>query len=149
MKTIIRMIWLLLVLSLTLLACQAEQQQEPMQAPAPSVPEALAQEQDSVVLPAEAPTTQAPVEISVIAKRFSFSPDPIRVKKGDRVILKITSMDVEHGFAIPAFGINKPLPPGQEVVIEFTADKTGTFDVFCSVYCGTGHKGMKGKLVVE
>ena len=33
--------------------------------------------------------------------------------------------------------------------IEFTADKQGTFTVFCSVFCGSGHSGMKGKIIIK
>jgi cytochrome c oxidase subunit 2 len=35
------------------------------------------------------------------------------------------------------------------VTVEFVADKAGTFTFSCSVYCGKGHRGMKGELVVS
>ena len=31
----------------------------------------------------------------------------------------------------------------------FQANKKGEFGMFCSVFCGNGHPGMKGKLIVE
>jgi heme/copper-type cytochrome/quinol oxidase subunit 2 len=34
------------------------------------------------------------------------------------------------------------------VTVEFVADRAGTFDITCSEYCGTGHRAMKGKLIV-
>ena len=58
-------------------------------------------------------------------------------------------MDVEHGFAIPEFGINENLAPGKSVDIEFTADMAGSYSFFCSVYCGSGHTSMRGTLIVE
>ena len=48
-----------------------------------------------------------------------------------------------------AFNVEKKLPKGEEVVIEFTADQAGTFPFQCSVFCGLGHKKMKGELIVE
>lgn len=86
---------------------------------------------------------------NVIAKQFEFIPETIRVKKGNRVVLNITSADVEHGFAIDEYKINKTIPAGENVAIDFIAGKVGQFEFYCSVYCGVGHSNMRGKLVVE
>ncbi|RMF55497.1 hypothetical protein D6745_01840 [Candidatus Woesearchaeota archaeon] len=88
-------------------------------------------------------------EFAMTAKQWEFIPSTITVNKGDTVKLHIKSVDVTHGFALPDFGINKNLEPGKTVNVEFVADKTGAFTFFCSVYCGSGHGGMKGKLIVK
>ena len=88
-------------------------------------------------------------EFRMTAKQFAFEPSTIEVNKGDKVRLIVTSVDVPHGIAITEYGINKRLDPGQPVTIEFIADKQGTFTAFCSVVCGSGHKGMKGKIIVR
>ena len=88
-------------------------------------------------------------EFTMTARTWAFEPSEIRVNKGDRVKLTITSVDVAHGFAIPEFNVNARLEPGQQTTVEFTADKAGTFSFFCSVVCGSGHSGMRGTLVVE
>ena len=88
-------------------------------------------------------------EFSITAKTFEFIPNEIIVNKGDHVILHIKSIDVMHGFAIAAYGINEQLNPGEEVKVEFMADKSGEFSFFCSVPCGSGHTGMQGKLIVK
>jgi len=88
-------------------------------------------------------------EIQMTAKKYEFSPSTIRVKKGDHVKLVITATDHEHGFKLEAFQIDRKLPKGEPVTIEFTADQTGTFPFVCSHFCGLGHKGMKGQLIVE
>ena len=88
-------------------------------------------------------------EFRMTAKQFAFEPSTIEVNKGDRVKLTVTSLDVPHGIAIPEYGINERLDPGKEVKIEFTAEKEGTFTAFCSVFCGSGHSSMKGKIVVK
>ena len=59
------------------------------------------------------------------------------------------SLDVGHGISIPEVNLNLPIPAGQESVGEFTAAKEGEFIAYCSVYCGTGHGKMQGKLIVK
>lgn len=88
-------------------------------------------------------------EFSVVAKQWEFIPNTITVNKGDVVKLSIKSVDVAHGFYLPAFGVSEYLEPGKTVSVEFVADKTGTFPFTCSVYCGIGHGEMKGQLVVK
>lgn len=88
-------------------------------------------------------------EITVVAKKFSFNPNPIIVNKGDKVKLILRSEDVEHGFAIPEYGINKKMSPDNPSIAEFTADKAGEFEIRCSVFCGSGHSDMRGKLIVN
>lgn len=89
------------------------------------------------------------VEIKVTAKRYEFDPSQIRVKKGDHVKLSITALDHDHGFKLDAFQINQKVKKGETAAVEFTADKAGNFPFACSKFCGMGHKGMKGELVVE
>ena len=88
-------------------------------------------------------------EFSITAKQFEFIPNEIVVNKGERVILHIKSVDVTHGFSIIDYDINEQLNPGQEVTVNFVADKAGEFTFFCSVPCGRGHSSMQGKLVVK
>src|SRR5688500_4108616 len=78
--------------------------------------------------------------IDVIASRFQFEPATITVVQGDRVRLRLYSADRSHGLAIKAFRLKAPIPEsGAAVTVEFVADRTGTFDITCSEYCGRGH----------
>jgi plastocyanin len=88
-------------------------------------------------------------EFIITAKQWSFSPSVIKVKKGDTVVLKLSSADVAHSLTIQEFGINVAIKPGETKIIEFVADKTGTFEFICKIPCGVGHMGMKGTLIVE
>ena len=93
----------------------------------------------------------APVKtIEVAASRYKFDPESIEVDEGDRVVLKMRSLDVAHGLAVKEFKAQAAIPKGGEVVtLEFVASKAGTYALECSEYCGRGHKGMKGQLVVH
>tara|TARA_B100000315_G_C14374384_1_gene494482 strand:+ start:235 stop:669 length:435 start_codon:yes stop_codon:yes gene_type:complete len=88
-------------------------------------------------------------EFLMVAKQWDFTPSTIEVNKGDTVKIIIENIDVTHGFSIPDFGINKNLQPGEETIIEFVADKEGTFPFACNVFCGSGHAIMSGKIVVN
>jgi heme/copper-type cytochrome/quinol oxidase subunit 2 len=90
-------------------------------------------------------------EIKIEAYQFGFQPDVINVKKGENIRLIFTSRDVAHGVFITD-GIDmatKTFGRGQTEIIEFTANKTGTFNMQCSVYCGDGHPQMKGRIIVS
>lgn len=100
----------------------------------------------SNVPPQTAPSVS---EISVTARQFSFSPNNIKVSYGERVRLRIKSVDVTHGISLPDFNVNAVLQPNNEVVLDFVANKRGTFSFFCNIACGEGHLGMRGLLTVE
>lgn len=97
------------------------------------------------VAPALAVQTQ---EIAVIAKKFEFLPSKITTNRDVPVKIYLTSVDVEHGFAVNEFNINQSVKKGEVSVVQFTPDKAGEFDFRCSVYCGLEHGRMRGKLFV-
>lgn len=88
-------------------------------------------------------------EFAMEAKQFEFVPSTLTVKKGQPVKITFTTTDVPHSFSLPDFNVNVPLQPGQPAVAEFTPDKAGTFTFACRVFCGAGHSGMQGQLIVE
>lgn len=88
-------------------------------------------------------------EFQVTSRKYEFSPSSLRVKKGDQVRLVIAALDHDHGFRLDEFHINQKIKMGKTPTVEFTADKAGTFSFRCSNFCGLGHGGMKGTLVIE
>lgn len=77
-----------------------------------------------------------------------YSLKEMRVKQGDTVRIKATNTKGMHDITLDEFGIKQELSLNKEVIIEFTADKTGEFTYYCSK---PGHraKGQFGKLIVE
>lgn len=75
-------------------------------------------------------------------------PSTIVVKKGTKVTLKLVnnvpSDPNQHGFAIPAYGVNAVVTRGEPRTVEFTADKEGVFPTICQLH--PAHVG--GELVV-
>ena len=87
-------------------------------------------------------------EIHITAKKFDFTPDTITLKKGEPVVLVISSQDRNHGFNLRGFGIRADIKPGGTARIRFTPNKTGRFTFSCDVFCGDGHEDMTGTIVV-
>ena len=85
----------------------------------------------------------SPQRIEIVAKRFEFSPSEITLKKGEPVIIVLTSKDVQHGLKFDEFNQVVKAKKGESNQIEFTPDKAGTFAVQCAVFCGSGHGSMK------
>lgn len=89
------------------------------------------------------------VTVDMTAERFSFTPETVTVTAGTLVTLKVTATDATHGIALAAFGIDETIEEGQTVSIELYASEPGEYSFDCSHFCGLGHMGMNGKLVVE
>ena len=89
------------------------------------------------------------VEFDIVAKQWEFVPALIEVGLGDRVKLHMGSEDVTHGFVIPELGVSERLELGEDVHVDFIADKAGIFNFYCNVPCGGGHGGMNGMIVVK
>ena len=116
-----------------------------------------------VLLQSAAPPQER--RIKMTARKYAFDPPVLRVRKGDTVHLRITSLDVTHGFFLEAFDLNVSIipdspylevshpsrpdePPRKVEEVTFVADKTGKFRYRCSRTCGTMHPFMQGELIV-
>ena len=114
----------------------------------------------------EKPPEKPPRMIQVAAKNFEFEPSVIRVKAGEKIQLKLTSVDRTHGIHISPFpaGGQPNTPPGLSftygddclklkkdltATVEFTAEAPGSYAFSCCKKCGTGHARMKGQIIVE
>ncbi len=75
------------------------------------------------------------------APRFSL--ENITVKKGDKVKIKINTINGTHDFVIDEFNVRSETPTGKETVVEFTADKAGEFVYYCNMpgHRANGHWG--------
>ena len=93
------------------------------------------------------------VHVYMTSVRSHFTPDIIRVKKGDTVHLHITNVeqahDATHGFTVGSYNVHSSLEPGKHVDITFLADKEGTFPFYCTEFCSALHLEMAGYLLVE
>lgn len=94
--------------------------------------------------------------VAVVGRKWSWEfeyengkkSDVLRVPVGKPVKLVLTATDVLHSFYLPAFRIKEDTVPGMKTHLWFTANETGTYDIFCTEYCGVGHSHMISKLLV-
>jgi cytochrome c oxidase subunit 2 len=70
----------------------------------------------------------------------------VPVDKTIRVVM--ASEDVIHSFFVPAFRVKRDVVPGTLQTIWFKPNKTGTFRLECTQYCGLQHATMLGEIVV-
>lgn len=97
----------------------------------------------------------APVHVVEMTARLpaeehgGWTPEVIRVQKGERVRLRLTSSDVVHGFSIPKLGVAVDwVEPGKVQEVEFVAEQAGRYAFQCTVWCQLGHWRMRGTLEV-
>ncbi|UUV19557.1 cupredoxin domain-containing protein [Fusobacteria bacterium ZRK30] len=87
--------------------------------------------------------------IEVESFRYSYSPNVIVVNNGEKIRIKFSTQDTEHGFKISEINFDLRAKKGKPAEGDFIAPKPGIYEIICSVYCGSGHKKMAGKLVVR
>lgn len=83
-----------------------------------------------------------PKRIEVTAKRFSYSPAEITLKKGEPVVLVLRSEDVPHGVKFKELNLQTEIGKGDAAELAFTPTQTGDFVGHCSHFCGSGHGTM-------
>lgn len=90
------------------------------------------------------------MEVTATARMWSWSfsyqngrtSDRLYVPVGRPVLVNLVSLDVIHGFFLPAFRVKRDMVPGMKNHAWFVAPKAGSYDLFCSQFCGTGHSAM-------
>jgi cytochrome c oxidase subunit 2 len=102
----------------------------------------------SLALSGFAPPPDTPRRIDITAKRFAYTPSEITLKKGEPVVLVLTTEDVTHGLKFKELNLNTKIEKGKPSQLAFTPDKVGDFVGHCSVFCGSGHGSMTLKLHV-
>jgi cytochrome c oxidase subunit II len=96
----------------------------------------------SLVLSGFSSAPDAPRRVEVSVKKFAYSPAEVTVKKGEPVVLVLTTEDVSHGLKFKELNLNTKFEKGKPAELAFTPDKVGDFVGHCSVFCGSGHGSM-------
>jgi cytochrome c oxidase subunit II len=81
--------------------------------------------------------------------RASWTPPQMHVPVGETVELQMHSVDVIHSFYVPAFLYQRDITPRKDQVIQFLADREGTYRGQCTQFCGLKHQEMELEVVVE
>ena len=96
-----------------------------------------------------ADTKELAKEFTIRESNFELDVKEIKVKQGDKVKITVINDEGFHNFAVPDFDVKTKMGSApKEMMLEFTADKSGEFPYFCEVI-GHRNAGMEGKLIVE
>jgi cytochrome c oxidase subunit 2 len=87
--------------------------------------------------------------IQIEASRWAYDPSSITLQQGVPVILELHSTDVHHGFNVPGLGLRADVLPDRPTRVRVTPKAAGTFLFRCDYYCGSGHEGMQGQILVQ
>jgi cytochrome c oxidase subunit 2 len=94
--------------------------------------------------------------VTVIGKMWSWEFDygngkvskELVVPFNRNVKLNLVSLDVNHSLFIPAFRVKEDVIPGYNNYLWFRPIMKGTFDIYCTEYCGLAHSNMLAKAIV-
>jgi len=86
--------------------------------------------------------------VRIEASKFRYDPPKVTLKRGEPVVLELTSSDRSHGFKLVELGIDVKILPGETTQVRVQPDTAGTFSFACDVFCGSGHEEMDGEIVV-
>ena len=110
-----------------------------------------------------------PIEVKVTAQRYVWtfeypnetvgdytgnatavtSSGTLVLPEGRAVHLNVTSTDWLHSFHVPDLGLKQDAFPGQWTTITTKPTATGTYQLYCAEYCGSGHAQMLGTVEVR
>jgi cytochrome c oxidase subunit 2 len=72
----------------------------------------------------------------------------LRIPANQEVNLRVTSTDWLHAFHVPSLGLKADAFPGQYNYLRTVPTETGTYQLYCAEYCGSGHSQMLGTVQV-
>lgn len=104
----------------------------------------------ATVTSSASPTSTAQARtITVVGSDFSFDTSTITVNKGDTVTIIFKNTDGIHDWVVDEFNARTSrIGVGKSAAVTFVANKTGSFEYYCSV---GNHRqmGMRGTLIVK
>jgi len=104
------------------------------------------------------PPPMAGTVIEVAADMSGFDPTEIRIRAGQPVTIRVTSLDNshhtdgggQHQWAVDELRVNIVAPPEGTSYATFTPDRPGEYVFYCDICCGgRANPSMQGRLIVE
>lgn len=100
----------------------------------------------------------SPNTIDLLASMSGFSSDVVRVRVGEEVTIRLTSLDNQyhtdgggrHQWAVDELGLNIIAPAQGSETVTFTPSQPGTYTFYCDICCGgRANPTMQGTLIVQ
>ena len=95
------------------------------------------------------PVVEPPVgsDIYLLGRMWNWTP-VLKLQRGAEYTLHLSSLDVNHGFALYPINVNFQVVPGYDYGLRITPTEAGEFSVVCNEFCGVNHHNMLGKVIV-
>ena len=87
-------------------------------------------------------------DVYILGRMWSWYPI-VKLKKGREYTVHLSSVDLNHGFALYPINVNFQVVPGYDYGLKMTPNEAGEFKILCNEFCGIGHHLMIGKIIVE
>lgn len=100
--------------------------------------------------PAHAAAGDEPVDVYLLAEKWSYEPAHLRLDAGTRYRFRMMAADIAHGASIQfgRGGRMVRLRPNSVAELEAVFTRPGSFLVYCTVYCGQAHDFMQARIDV-
>lgn len=94
--------------------------------------------------------TEEPIDVYVVATRYGYEPDVLRLDLKTPYKFRFMAVDADHGASINMRLASHMIRCRAKTLTEKTLVFTspGEYLLYCTVYCGEGHDTMMGKIVV-
>lgn len=105
-----------------------------------------------IPFPLQASSVESPRIIQATGRQWSWELGSSSVEVGEPVRFRVTSLDVNHGFAI--YGPDDQIiaqtqaMPGYSNELDVTFERAGKYRVLCLEYCGLAHHNMVAEIDV-
>lgn len=92
-----------------------------------------------------------PIDVYMIAYRWAYEPDVLRLKAGQAYRFRMMALDASHGASIQLGSGSHVIRLRHGVAVERLVrfDRPGRYLVYCTIYCGAAHDQMSGVLIVS
>ena len=84
----------------------------------------------------------------IVADQYAFVPYCVKLAVDTPVKFRLTSVDVVHGFLLPATNVNTMVVPGYVAEVRTRFTRPGVYSMPCNEFCGNGHHGMWARVIV-
>lgn len=79
--------------------------------------------------------TQINIKDGPVGQGNGITPAVLSVPRNADVEFKVTNTATKtHGFSVQGYDVVKEIPAGESITVKFTANRSGTFKVFCQLH---------------
>ncbi len=99
---------------------------------------------------ADSHAAEQPTDLYLLAYRFGFTPDDIRLESGKPYRFRMMASDITHGASLQLGRGSRIIRLRPNVVTEqtITFRRPGPVLVYCTTFCGPAHDAMKARILV-